>query len=650
MLAAVRRLTKSKAGPIVMGLFLLAIALSFALQDVSGTLSTFGGTQMSEQTLAEAGSEELTDREFSGELQRRLTQVRQSNPTADYTTIAGDFDPLLDALIQQEALAAFAAGHDIAVSKRLVDAELARLPQTRGLDGRFSPDAYARLLQTVRMSDSEFREQIARVLRNRMMLAPVSAEARVPVGLARPYAAMQLEVREAELAIVPIAAFMAAVPNPTDAQVAAFYKANSARYTLPEQRVLNIARLGPEAVAGVAATDKEIADYYRANQAIYGAKSQRVISQAVVPAKAAADALAARLRSGASFVHAARPLGFSAADISVGPQTREQFTTLTSPQVAAAAFAANVRGGSLVGPVRSDLGWHVIKIDQLIEQPAKPLAAVRGEIAAKLNADKRKGALAELIAGIEDDIADGMSFSEAVAKARLTATRTPPVTAAGKSLTQPSYQFDPQLAPALRTGFDLGQGEDPTVETLPGDSGYALVGVDQIIAAAPAPLARIRDQVVADWKSRQASERARAVAARVAGLASKGSLASAVAAAGAGVPLPAPQNQKLQRIQLVQMGGKVPPALAMMFSLSEGRSRMVVNPEGRGFVIVKVNKIIPGDATLQPGLVGQLQRELQQPIGSELAEQFVRAVSKDVGVRRNEEAIRAARQRLLGGV
>jgi peptidyl-prolyl cis-trans isomerase D len=649
MLAAVRRLTKSKAGPIVMGLFLLAIALSFALQDVSGTMSTFGGSGMSEQTLAEAGSEELTEREFSGELQRRLEQVRQSNPEADYGAIAGDFDPLLDALIQQEALAAFAAGHDLVVSKRLVDAELARLPQTRGLDGRFSPEAYARLLQTMRMTDSEFREQIARVLRNRMILAPVSAEARVPVGIARPYAAMQLEVREADIAFVPIAAFMAGIPNPTGAQLSAFYSANRQRYMLPEQRVLNIARIDPGAVAGVTATDKEIADFYRANQATYGARSQRVISQAVVPAKAAADALAAKLRSGTSFVDAARPLGFSAADISVGPQTREQFAALTNPQVATAVFTGNVRDGSVVGPLRSDLGWHVIKVDRLIDQPAKPLAAVRGEILDKLNADKRKGALAELIANLEDDIAQGMSFSEAVAKARLAATRTPPITAGGKSLTDPSYAFDPQLAPALRTGFDLGQGEDPMVETLPGDAGYALVGVEQVIPAAPAPLARIRDQVEADWKSRQANERARAAATRIATLAAKGTLANAVAGANAGVALPPPQSQKIQRIQLVQMGGNVPPALAMMFSLAEGRSRMVVNPEGRGFAIVKVKKITPGDATLQPGLVAQIQRELQEPIANELAEQFVRAVAKDVGVERNEKAIRAARQRILGG-
>ena len=97
------------------------------------------------------------------------------------------------------------------------------------------------------------------------------------------------------------------------------------------------------------------------------------------------------------------------------------------------------------------------------------------------------------------------------------------------------------------------------------------------------------------------------------------------------------------------MGGKVPPALAMMFSLAEGRSRMVADPEGRGFIIVKVTKIVPGDVTLQPSLVAQLQNEFRQPLQSEYAEQFTRAIGKDIGVKRNEEAITAARKRIVGG-
>ena len=648
MIASFRRLSKSMVGSIIMVLFFVAILAGFALQDIQGTVGLGGG--LSSGALAKAGDQELTEREFSSELQRRLTEVRQQNPSADYSALANDFQPMLDALLQQKALAAFASGQGIVLSKRLVDAEIARLPQTKGLDGRFSEDAYARFLNQIRMSDAELRQQISRLLINRMMLAPAAAEPRVPVGMARPYAAMQLEVREADVALFSTERFLASVGDPSDAQVQQFYRSNLARYTVPEQRVIDIARIGPEQVAGVTATDKEIADYYRANQATYGSKSQRVISQVVLPSQAAANGLATKLRAGQAFADAAKPLGYSASDISVGPQTREEFAKLTSAQVAAAAFAANAGNGAVVGPVRSTLGWHVIKIDRLQDVGGKSLEAARGEIAEKLTADKREDALADLIARIEDDIADGKNFREALAGTKIEPVRTPAVTASGKSPDQADYKFPAELAPALRAGFELGQGDDPVVETLGDKAGYVLVGVDQIVSAAPAPLGEVRDVVAKDWKVKQAIERARTAATKAAAALSKGAaMAEAVKSAGAGVPIEAPRHETVRRIQLAQMGRDVPPALRMMFSLAEGRSRMVADPGGRGFVLVKVTKVIPGDVTLQPNLVSQIQREFQQPLATEYAEQFTKAIEADVGVKRNQEAIDAARKRIMGG-
>ncbi|QIK95741.1 hypothetical protein G7076_04005 [Sphingomonas sp. HDW15A] len=649
MIASFRRLSKSMVGSIIMVLFFVAILAGFALQDITGTVGGFGGS-LSKNTLAKAGSEELTEREFSAELQRRLAEVRQQNPSADYSALANEFQPMLDSLLQQKALAAFASGQDITLSKRLVDAEIARLPQTKGLDGRFSEEAYARFLNQIRMTDTELRQQISRLLINRIMLAPAAAEPRVPVGIARPYAAMQLEVREADVALFPTETFLATIGDPSDAQVQQFYRSNLARYTIPEQRVIDIARIGPEQVAKVAATDKEIADYYRANQATYGSKSQRVISQVVLPSQQAANALAAKLRSGQAFADAAKPLGYSASDISVGPQTREEFAKLTSAQVAAAAFAANAGSGAIVGPVRSTLGWHVIKIDGLQNIGGRSLEAVRGEIAEKLTSDKRENALADLIAGIEDGIADGKNFSEALAGTGIQPLRTPAITASGSAPRQPDYKFPAELAPALRAGFDLGQGDDPVVETLGEKAGYVLVGVDQVMPAAPAPIAEVRDRVARDWKIKQAIEQARSAAAKAASALSKGaSMADAVKATGSKVSIPAPRHETVRRIQLAQMGAEVPPALKMMFSLAEGRSRMVADPGGRGFVLVKVTKVVPGDVTLQPNLVSQIQREFQQPLATEYAEQYTKAIEADVGVKRNQEAIDEAKRRIIGG-
>ena len=121
------------------------------------------------------------------------------------------------------------------------------------------------------------------------------------------------------------------------------------------------------------------------------------------------------------------------------------------------------------------------------------------------------------------------------------------------------------------------------------------------------------------------------------------------AVSSAGIRLPPPEKIAKRRIELSTLGGNVPPALGMMFSLSEGRSRMVADPNGKGFVIVKVTKIVPGNASLQPNLISQTQSEFQEAAASEYAEQMSKAIEAAVGIKRNEEAIAAARQRIIGG-
>ncbi len=198
MFAAFRRLSKSAVGTIIMVLFLLAILASFALADMSsvgsGTIGSRSGA------LAEVGDEEVTDRDLDRAMQRLLQQAQQQNPGATYATLAGQIEPLLEQLINQATLLAFADDHGFVLSKRLVDAEIAALPQTRGLDGKFNEQAYAAFLQQERLSDGELRRLIAGALTERLVIAPAASDARVPLGMARTYASMLLEQREGQMA------------------------------------------------------------------------------------------------------------------------------------------------------------------------------------------------------------------------------------------------------------------------------------------------------------------------------------------------------------------------------------------------------------------------------------------------------------------
>ena len=639
----VKKMSKSKVGTVILALFLVILLAGFAMQDIANVM-TGGSWGMSQSTLAKVGNEEISDRDVSGALQRRLTDVRQTDPGADYATLAKDFDPLMDLLIQDAAIRAFAADQDMTLSKRLVDAEIARIPATKGLDGKFSQTAYQSFLNQQKLTDPDLRKLLSSSLLQRLVLGSGSANGRVPVGLATPYASMLMEAREADILLVPTARFLTGIPAPSDTDIATYYKTNARAYTVPEQRVLNVARIGPAQVAGVVPGDKDIADYFTANQATFGGATRRVISQAVVQTKPQADAIVARARTG-SFADAAKPAGFSAADISVGPQTREQFAKLSSDRVAAAAFSA--ASGAVVGPVQSDLGWHVIKIDAIQVDAGKTLAAARPAIVERLTADKRKNALADLLTKVEDAIADGSSFDEAVTAAGLTAVKSPPILANGTSRANAGFKFPADLTPVLRAGFEMAQGDDPQVETLADNASYALISVDQVNPAAPAQLAAIRDRVVADWINAQARAKARTVASAIAAKVAKGTDLTAASAAS-GVTLPPPNKAAIRRMQLAQMGGNVPPALNLMFALTQGGSRMIADPQGRGFVIIKLNRIIPGNALLQPTLVARTQAEFQQAVSGEYAEQMARAIQADLGVKRNDKAIAASRKRILG--
>jgi peptidyl-prolyl cis-trans isomerase D len=646
MLSFFRRVSKSKIGTWVMAAILIAILAGFAVADISNFGSGnvgFGG--MSSSTLAEAGDRDVTEREMSEQMQRRLQQVRAENPNADYATIAGDFDALLNSILDERSLIAFGDKYGFRLSKPLIDAEIAQLPQAKGLNGQVSDQSYQAFLAQQRLTDAQVRQIIAGGMLQRLLIAPVAANARVSVGMATPYASMLLEAREGEAAAVPIDQFKAGL-KPTDAQLQQFYTANRKRYMIPEQRVLRFATIGPDQVASVSASPQEIADYYNKNQATYGAKETRNLSQVVVPDQATANAIAARAKAGGTLAAAAAPAGSNAAVTSLTDETRQAYSSVAGDKVAAAVFSAP--SGALVGPLQSDFGWVVVKVDSVKSQGGKTLAQATPEIAAKLNADKRKGAIEDLVNTVQDAVDEGSNFSEAAAKAKLPVTSTPLIVANGTSRADPNFKLAPNMSAAVKTGFEIAANDPPEDVSLGGDQGYVMVSPQQVVAAAPAPLANIREQVASDWINDQAQKRARAAADAIAAKAAQGvSLADAVKQTGVALPPVLPLAAR--RIQIAQAQGQVPPPLKLLFTLEQGKARVAPVPQAKAFFVVKVNKIVPGNATLQPALIARMQGELQQAVADDYAREFLAAVRTNMKAKRNESAIATLKARLVSG-
>jgi len=338
------------------------------------------------------------------------------------------------------------------------------------------------------------------------------------------------------------------------------------------------------------------------------------------------------------------PAGSNAAVTSLKDQTQQAYAGVAGNQAASAVFAAPA--GAVVGPIKTDFGWAVVKVDSVKKGGGKTLEQARSEIAAKLTADRRKGAIEDLVAKVQDALDNGSNFTEAAAAAKLPVTSTPLITAAGSSRADPSFKLAPELAPILKSGFAIAPTDEPEIVALGGDQGYAVVSPSQVVPSAPAPLASIKDQITTDWITDQATQRARAAAEQIAAKAS-GSVSLADAIKSLGVAVPAPRPIAARRIQISDAQGNIVPALRLLFATAAGKSRMEPNPQGGAFFVVKTDKITPGNALSSPGLIAQVEGELNQATSGDYAQQFLADLKRNLKAKRNESAIQAFKARLV---
>ena len=645
MFSFFRRGITAKIMLVILGIGLLAIVVTgFGTDGMGGLGGVAGGGG---ETLVKVEGEAITATEVTDQINRQLARAREQQPDLDLATFlrSGAYEQILEQLVAQKAMVAFGRQQGLAASKRMIDGEIASVPAFRNLAGQFDQQAFQAALQRERLTEEQLREELAGSLIQRQILLPVAGSARVPEAMALQYASLLLEQRSGTVGLVPAAA-MAPGREPTDAEVDFFYRENAARYSIPERRVLRYAMIGPEQVAAAAKpTDAEIAAFYKENQARYGAKETRTLSQVVLPDQAAARAFAAKVAGGTSFEQAAQQAGFGASDIAVGTQNRAEFARLTSDVVANAAFSA--AQGATTQPLQSPLGWHVVRVNAINTTPETPLAAARPEIERQLAERKQADALANLVTRIEDALAEGSSFEEVARANGLAIKETPPITGSGVQPGNPEYRPAPELAPLIKSGFEMGPEEDPAVETIVPNQRFAILAPARIVPAAPPPLAQIRDVVKADLVKKRSADRARAVATALVAKINAG-VPARQAFAQADVRLPAPQTVSARRLDIARPNQPVPPPLAMMFSLPKGKARMLAAPNGEGWFVVHLENTIPGDASKAPELVQATRSQFQRFLSEEYAEQFTRRVQKGLEVERDARAIARLKQQLLG--
>jgi peptidyl-prolyl cis-trans isomerase D len=631
MISFFRRFSNSKA---TAGLFAL-ILLAFI---VTGFGSPFGleSLAIGGDNVAKIGSSKLDAATVTANIQRGFESARAEKPelTMAQFVQSGQVEDDIDRMIIGQSIDVFAKGEGMVVSRRLVDRELAKISRFYGPTGKFDPSRFQAVLAESKLKEQDVRDQFARDQLGKIFEVTAGAAVGQPVQAGLAYAAVQLESRTGQVATIGLDQFKAGI-NPSAQEVSAFYAANPSRYLVPETRVVRYAVISSAAFAAAAPTEAEIAAAYKASAAKFATVERRTLTQAIVQDQNAAKALVAKAQAGA-FADAVKAAGAVATTLK--PLDKAGYGAIaTSPAVADAAFAA--KQGDVVLAGKSALGWHVVKVDQVAVTGGKTLDQARAELLPDLIKRKQADALLDHVAKIEEAVDGGQTFDEVVKSQGLSVVETPAVTASGVAPDNRAFVAAKELLPILKDAFQTEVDDEPmTVVIDPATGAHGFYDVVKVNGAAPRPLAALGDQVRQDLVADRAAKQARKVANAVLARVNKGATLSAALSAE---KLGGASSIAGKRTDLSQGPDKLAAGMGTLFQLSRGKARMDTLPGGKGYIIVALDRVVPGDPRSNPQITNALMQQLSQSMGGELTRQFLTALGKDVGV--SKDAARIAK-------
>jgi peptidyl-prolyl cis-trans isomerase D len=378
------------------------------------------------------------------------------------------------------------------------------------IEGQYSPDVARERLAMAGISLNAFEAELrGREQRDQLMKGIVLSDFQTPAEIQRGRA-LQNEQREIRYAVVAPDKYTASI-QVDDAAVDAYYKAHLAQYMTPESVKLQYAELRLDQLAAqVTVSDDDVKAAYEKNKDRYNEPEKRHGRHILIPvgkdeaaAKKQADEVYAQAKAGKDFAALAKQYsqdpGSADKGGDLGWADRQQFVG----PFADALFSMNV--GEIRGPVKTQFGYHIIRLDEVQAGKTKPLEAVRGE----LEADLKRNAAADKFGELQEKIQQRLET-------------------AGGDLNLVVKEFNlatGEVSPFLRGagGAPLGTAQ-PVQDIVFGDSplqpakigGPVMVGEDRLVlvkvtdhkAPQAKPVAEVKDGIVATLKKEKGSEAA----------------------------------------------------------------------------------------------------------------------------------------------
>jgi peptidyl-prolyl cis-trans isomerase D len=288
------------------------------------------------------------------------------------------------------------------VTDAQVQQSILQIPQIAALrkpDGSFDVQAYRSLIAAQGMNTSQFEAQVREQLILQQVLGGIAGSVIDSQSLATAAAKAAAQQREVRLALFKPADYVGQVQT-TPAEVESYYKNNTARFQKPEEANIQYVVLSADAVAAeIKTTSAEAQAYYDANPAKFSTPAERRASHILITvpsdataaqqneAKAKAEAIAKQVEANpAEFAALARKDSQDPGSADKGGDLG-YFTASAMVKPFADAVFGMTKVGEIVGPIKTQFGYHIIELTGIKPGSQQPFDAVKADIEKQLQQD-----------------------------------------------------------------------------------------------------------------------------------------------------------------------------------------------------------------------------------------------------------------------
>lgn len=434
--------------------FLALITLPFAFWGIDSYVRNAGGNEY----VATVGDSKISVAEFQQTLRQQQERMRgmlgaQFNPAMLETPEMRR--ALVDTLINQHLLMEYAKAEHIALSNEQLASFITSIPALQE-GGKFSRERYEAAVAAQGMTKEAFEARVRQELSLRQAAQAIGEAELMPKTSEAQWLATMLEQREVSQFDLKPEAYESQVKLAADA-VKNYYDNNRKQFETPEQVRFEYVVLSQQAFAQQSApTDAEIKAWYDSHQDSFKTPEERRASHILILAEkdAKPEAVKAAQEKAASILAQVKknPADFAklAKQYSQDPGSAKEGGDLGVVTRGAmvkpfedAVFA--LKENQISDLVRTDYGFHIIRLTSLKPERVKPLAEVKGDIAAEIKAQtaaKKYADAAENFTNLVYEQAD--SLKPAAEKFGLTVQQGPWI-AKG----QPMQGLNPKIIAAL---------------------------------------------------------------------------------------------------------------------------------------------------------------------------------------------------------